>query len=261
MKITHIVVHYSATYEDQNVTAADIDRMHKARGWKMIGYHWFIRRDGTVEPGRPESMVGAHVGGQNTGKIGVCWAGGLNRASGPDVGVDNRTDAQKEALIALIRDLLKRYPGAQVVGHRDLAATQCPGFDVRSWWAGVRKVKKPEPTPVGEGAPAKTPGIAEEVVHFVREGETWLSIAQMYGVDVGELMEINSAGGRPPKVGAFVILARDAFAPDEPVPGTVPGDFKPSLLALIAGAFVAMGAGVMILVNAPCALFGVLCGG
>lgn len=166
--VTHIVVHYSATYEDQNITAADIDRMHKNRGWKGIGYHYFIRRDGTLERGRPENEIGAHVGGQNSGKIGICWAGGLNRKTGPNVGVDNRTDAQNGTLIKLIRDLLKRHPGAQVVGHRDLAATQCPGFDVRSWWASVQKQKDPTPTPVKPNAPVVTSG--------VREGDTLLSI-------------------------------------------------------------------------------------
>lgn len=137
MKITHVVVHYSATYPDQNITAADIDRMHKNRGWSGIGYHYFIRRDGTIENGRPEDQIGAHVGGQNTGKIGICWAGGIERKTGANVGVDNRTEAQTDALIWLIRDLLSRYPDAKVVGHRDLAATQCPGFDVKPWWASV----------------------------------------------------------------------------------------------------------------------------
>jgi len=154
--ITHVVVHYSATYEDQNLTRADIDRMHKARGWKMVGYHYVIRRDGTVEIGRPETMVGAHVGGQNTGKIGICCIGGLNRATGPNVGVDNRTPEQIESLVKLIRDIRKRHPRVEVVGHRDLAATQCPGFDVRVWWAKVQKQAAPAPTPVAPDAPVRT---------------------------------------------------------------------------------------------------------
>jgi N-acetylmuramoyl-L-alanine amidase len=116
--ISLITVHYSATYGDQNTTAADIDRMHRQRGWSGIGYHWFIRRDGTVERGRPESQVGAHVGGRNSGNIGVCWAGGLDRATGPNKGVDNRTPAQRAALVTVIRDVLSRHPRARVVGHR-----------------------------------------------------------------------------------------------------------------------------------------------
>lgn len=139
MKITHIVVHYSATYSDQDFTAADIDRMHRERGFRKIGYHYFICRNGVVEEGRPEHEIGAHVSGQNTGTLGICWAGGLERATGPNVGVDNRTPDQTASLISLIRDLLKRHPDARVVGHRDLAATQCPGFDVPEWWASVTR--------------------------------------------------------------------------------------------------------------------------
>ena len=128
--ITHIVVHYSATFEDQNLTVKDIDKMHKARGWSGVGYHYVIRRDGVVEKGRPDNVVGAHVGGQNSGKIGICAIGGVNRKTGPNVGVDNRTPAQIKSQIALIKSLLAKHPKAKVVGHRDLAPTQCPGFDV-----------------------------------------------------------------------------------------------------------------------------------
>lgn len=137
--ITHVVLHYSATYDHLNLGVKDIDAMHKKRGWKGCGYHYVIKLDGTVERGRPETEVGAHVGGQNSGKIGICCIGGLKTASGAYKGLDTRTPAQVAAQIALIKDILKRHPGAKVVGHRDLAATQCPGFDVRPWWAGVSK--------------------------------------------------------------------------------------------------------------------------
>jgi N-acetyl-anhydromuramyl-L-alanine amidase AmpD len=167
--ITHIVVHYSATFEDQNLTVKDIDKMHKARGWKGVGYHYVIRRDGVVEKGRPDNVVGAHVGGQNSGKIGICAIGGVNRKTGPDVGVDNRTPAQIKSQIALIKSLLVRYPKAKVVGHRDLAPTQCPGFDVIPWWksvtSGVAKAAPPapakpipdRPTPVAPKPPVAAP--------------------------------------------------------------------------------------------------------
>lgn len=133
-KCDTIVVHYSATYEDQDIGVAEIDKMHRARGFSGVGYHYVIRRNGTVEKGRPENIVGAHVGGQNTRKIGICCIGGLDRKTGPDKGVDNRTPAQKAALRILICQVLTRHPGARVCGHRDLAATQCPAFDVEAWW-------------------------------------------------------------------------------------------------------------------------------
>lgn len=192
-KITHLVVHYSATYADQNLTVKDIDKMHRERGWQMVGYHYVIRRDGVIERGRPETMVGAHVANQNTGKIGICCIGGLDRATGPNKGVDNRTPEQIESLIRLLRDLLKRYPGAKVVGHRDLAPTQCPGFDVQAWWAKVQKKAAPEPKPADPKAPARTGQIGEQKTHVVQKGETWWSISQMYGLGVADLARANGA--------------------------------------------------------------------
>lgn len=177
--ITHVVVHYSATFEDQNLTVKDIDKMHKARGWKGVGYHYVIRRDGVVEKGRPDNVVGAHVAGQNSGKIGICCIGGCNRATGPNKGVDNRTPAQVRAQIALIKTLLSRYPKAKVVGHRDLASTQCPGFDVIPWWASVaaakpapqeptKPVPAPKPAPTSQPAPAASGGLLAILITFLK---------------------------------------------------------------------------------------------
>lgn len=135
--IRHIVLHYSATYPDQDLDVDDIRKMHKARGFNDVGYHYIIKRDGTVQKGRADSVVGAHVAGHNTGSLGICCIGGIERATGPNVGVDNRTQAQKDATVLLVNDLLRKHPNAKVVGHRDLKPTQCPGFDVKTWWAAV----------------------------------------------------------------------------------------------------------------------------
>lgn len=146
LPVRRIVLHYSATYPDQDYGAAEIRKMHLDRGFRDIGYHYVIRRDGRIEKGRDEHAVGAHVSGHNTGSIGICCIGGLERGTGPNVGVDNRTPAQIEATIRLVRDLQARHPGAELLGHRDLTATQCPGYDVRSWWAAInaaRPVAKP----------------------------------------------------------------------------------------------------------------------
>ena len=139
MKIHSIVIHYSATYPDQDITRATVDKWHRDRGFREIGYHWFIRRDGTLEEGRAEGTLGAHVRGHNSGTIGICWAGGLERSSGPNTGVWNPTDAQEKTLIQLIRDIQKRHPDAKrVIGHKDLVPTECPGLPkggVAQWWA------------------------------------------------------------------------------------------------------------------------------
>lgn len=237
-KVTHIVVHYTATFADQNITRDDVAKMHKDRGWRDIGYHWFIRRDGTVEEGRPESEVGAHVGGQNTGKIGISWAGGLDRATGPNKGVDNRTAAQTEALINLIRACLKRYPGAKVVGHRDLAATQCPGFDVPVWWAKVQKTKAPNPTPVSPTAPAKTGNLSEDKWHTVKKGDTWFSVAKMHGLSLVALLSMNDATDKDVLVIGRELLVRRPEPKREPVkqtPTAEPTGFWAAVWAFIFG--------------------------
>lgn len=116
-QIKNITIHCSATTDKQDLTVSDIDRMHRQRGFLKVGYHYVIRRDGTIDTGRLENQVGAHVEGHNKGNIGVCWIGGIN--SKTKKAEDNRTQAQKDALVKLVTDLRTRYPEAQVRGHRD----------------------------------------------------------------------------------------------------------------------------------------------
>lgn len=130
--INQIVVHYTATPHDRHVTVQQIDQWHRARGFTKIGYHYVIYLDGTVNEGRKENEIGAHVKNHNRNSIGVCFVGGLKE--GETGGSNTMNAAQEAALIKLLKDLTKRYAGAVVLGHKDLSATQCPGFDVRSWW-------------------------------------------------------------------------------------------------------------------------------
>jgi N-acetylmuramoyl-L-alanine amidase len=140
--------HYSATYEDQDIGTAEIRDIHLARGFSDTGYHWIIRLGGQVETGRtPETRAGAHVGGHNGGNIGICVIGGLRRATGGNVGHDTRTREQIAAQIQLNKDLLARHPNAKLTGHKDLKATQCPGYDVAAWWASVNGTPTAQPAP------------------------------------------------------------------------------------------------------------------
>ncbi len=125
--ITLIIIHCSAVRPGQQSSAQDIDRWHKARGWKGIGYHYVVRRDGTVESGRPLEQVGSHCRYHNRHSIGVCYEGGLNEAG---QFADTRTPEQKRAMRLLITALCKRFPRALVVGHHDLNHMKaCPCFD------------------------------------------------------------------------------------------------------------------------------------
>ena len=124
-QITLIVIHCSAVRPGQTSSAAQIDTWHRERGWKLgIGYHYVVRRDGEIEPGRPEYMVGAHCLNHNVHSIGVCYEGGLDIRGQP---ADTRTEAQKASLRRLLTDLHRRYPRALIVGHHDLNPQKpCP---------------------------------------------------------------------------------------------------------------------------------------
>ena len=125
--ITFIIIHCSAVRPYQTSTATQIDSWHKARGWKGIGYHYVVLRDGTVQQGRPESDAGAHCAGHNAHSIGICYEGGLNTAGIPK---DTRTPAQKRAMVKLLRDLRQKYPNALIVGHNVFNPQKaCPCFD------------------------------------------------------------------------------------------------------------------------------------
>lgn len=137
--IDAIVWHCSATPDGKWFSAKDIDKWHKARGWRKIGYHRVILLDGLVEIGRELWEVGAHVAGQNSRSIGVCM-----------IGTRRFTFAQWGAAATLAGDLLVQFPGAKLLGHRDYSPDQngdgiiepwefmkeCPGFDVAAWRAG-----------------------------------------------------------------------------------------------------------------------------
>ena len=130
--ITLLVIHCSAVGPDQTSSAAQIDTWHRQQGWKFgIGYHYVIRRDGTIEPGRPEWMVGAHCLNHNAHSIGICYEGGLD-IRGKEA--DTRTPAQKIAMRQLLEELRQRYPRALIVGHHDLDPRKpCPCFDVAEY--------------------------------------------------------------------------------------------------------------------------------
>ena len=115
--VNKIVIHCSATPEGRNVSAATIDGWHRKRGFNQIGYHYIIGLDGKIEAGRPVNVMGAHVaGGGNRASIGIAYIGGVDANLKAK---DTRTEAQKAALIKIIKILKNIYPEASIHGHRD----------------------------------------------------------------------------------------------------------------------------------------------
>lgn len=144
--IRYLVVHSAATPPDRDIGVKEIRAMHLQRGFRDIGYHYVIRRDGRVEKGRPDNVAGAHVSGFNSISLGVCLVGGVDAKGRPE---ENYTPAQYAALARLLRQLQASHPAARILGHRDLSPDKngdgkvtpnewlkaCPCFDVRTWWA------------------------------------------------------------------------------------------------------------------------------
>lgn len=140
--INLIVVHCSATRADRALTTENLEIIHRRRDFRGIGYHYYIRRDGTVVNTRPLELIGAHVKGHNAHSIGLCYEGGLDCDGKP---ADTRTPEQRSALRLLVHQLLTRFRNSYVCGHRDLSpdlngngeiepeewVKECPCFEVK----------------------------------------------------------------------------------------------------------------------------------
>lgn len=128
-----IILHCAATPEGKVFTAKDIDKMHKQRGFKKIGYHYVIDLDGTVEKGRDENEVGAHCVGHNSKSIGICYIGGV--AKNGKTAKDTRTDEQKLSMYKLVDSLMKKYglDLSKVHGHYEFANKACPSFKIETF--------------------------------------------------------------------------------------------------------------------------------
>lgn len=142
-KIFEFIIHCTGTRENSSYSVEQLRKDHLARGFRGIGYHYYITRDGTVYNTRPIECVGAHTKGHNSHSLGICLEGGLDIDGIPK---DTRTSAQRSALRQLVHTLLQRFRHVRICGHRDLSpdqdgdgiiephewSKQCPCFDVAS---------------------------------------------------------------------------------------------------------------------------------
>jgi N-acetyl-anhydromuramyl-L-alanine amidase AmpD len=134
--ITLIIIHCSAVKPWQESGVREIDRWHRAKGWKSCGYHYVVRRDGTVEVGRPVEEVGAHCLNRNRHSIGICYEGGLDVSGNP---ADTRTEAQKKALRELLQQLHAQFPRAIIAGHNVFNPMKaCPCFNAMREYADLQ---------------------------------------------------------------------------------------------------------------------------
>ncbi len=156
--------------EASNCTAEDIHRWHLNRGWAGAGYHFLVRKDGKVYRLRPEDCVGAHAYGSNYDSIGICAEGKYNEEEMPE--------AQKQAIIELIKYLESKYNINTIQKHKDVCATSCPGNnypfeEIVNGKVINKKVKQEE---------AKTTGEVATIQNYVNEKYGFnISVDNIYG--------------------------------------------------------------------------------
>jgi N-acetylmuramoyl-L-alanine amidase len=133
-KIKFITIHCTATPEGRANTADEIRSWDIAR-FGQPSYHYVIELDGTTVQHLQHDKRGAHVGGKNTGNIGISYVGGTESLNAGGKPKDTRTPVQKKAMEILLRRLRGTYPRAKILGHRDWPGTKkaCPSFDVATY--------------------------------------------------------------------------------------------------------------------------------
>jgi len=129
--IGFLTIHCAATPEGRAVTHEQISAWDHVK-FGQTSYHWVIELDGSMHRTLTDTEKGAHVAGRNTGNIGICYIGGVDKAGNPK---DTRTPEQIKSMLTLIRTYKARVPGLIIRGHRDWPNVHkaCPSFDVADW--------------------------------------------------------------------------------------------------------------------------------
>ena len=148
-ELRQLVIHCTATPEGREVSSADIRAWHTApaseggRGWKQVGYTDMFHLDGSVER-LVENNEDAWVDpweitngakGYNAVSRHIVYVGGV--ASDGKQAKDTRTRAQREAMESYVKDFHRRFPKVRIIGHGEVAAKDCPSFDVQAWLKSI----------------------------------------------------------------------------------------------------------------------------
>ena len=179
-----IILHHAAA----NGSVQAIHGYHKdVNGWDGIGYHYYVRKDGTIWRGRPEDTIGAHTVGHNYSSIGVCFEGNFE--------TDIMPAAQIAAGHALISDIHSRYPGIPVSGHRDNDTTACPG---RNFPEELLKHKEAEDMSIGELIEKMSDKEAYEIIEKAQRHAATLPAPNWASAELAAAVEAGITDGENP---------------------------------------------------------------
>jgi len=136
--IKKIIIHCSDTPDDMEIGRKEIHLWHtdprpNGNGWRDIGYHAVVRRDGTVEVGRPTAENGAHVRGHNHDSLGICW-----------IGRDQPSAIQYQSLLAKVLEwcLWLDIPSSEIYGHCEFDKMKtCPNMDIEKFRNEIKEMR------------------------------------------------------------------------------------------------------------------------
>ena len=136
-----IIIHCTATKSNLPFSTEKLIATGKSR-FGQVSYHYYIRRDGSIEALLPENVQGVHARYYNHCSLGVVYEGGLNEKGLPE---DTRTEAQKASLHSLLVELVQEYPEAYILGHCELPKQRVPIEQVLNWPSrdGSRQSQQP----------------------------------------------------------------------------------------------------------------------
>lgn len=137
-EVTEVVVHWTETHTNRNIGSEEINRYHLNLGLDGIGYHYVIRRDGSIQRGRPVNIQGQHapINNHDERSVGVVFVGGINVPTGTPneenfLSSASLTRSQINTFNHFCREFYKVFDGAQIVGHNDIDLIEVdPGFSV-----------------------------------------------------------------------------------------------------------------------------------
>lgn len=124
--IKKIVLHCSDSDYPEHDSIDVIEAWHKQKGWKMVGYHYYINRKGHIAEGRPLTMTGAHCSGNNMDSIGICFGGKTQFY-----------ESQFRMGLFLLNKLMRQFglTRKDIYPHNYFVPMKtCPNFDIRKIW-------------------------------------------------------------------------------------------------------------------------------
>ncbi|SEI94223.1 N-acetylmuramoyl-L-alanine amidase [Propionispira arboris] len=132
---TNMIIIHHIGGTDRDVSAAEVHQWHLDNGWAGIGYHYIIRKNGTIERGRPQNVIGAHCYHYNRTSIGINLVGDFEKSK--------PTEEQIQSALELTTFLCKTYnlspTNKTILGHRDLSSTLCPGKNLYAQLGAFRQ--------------------------------------------------------------------------------------------------------------------------